>query len=349
MIVDKEYCMSSFLMFRTISDEKKSFNITPPRVYSVPKNRVSVKTSEELFETLKNKTEKMCKEKKVALCLSGGIDSAILAKFCPRGTVAYTFKCVIPGVKTIDETQQAAKYASVCGLEQRIIEMYWKDFENYAPVLMKHKNFPIHSIEVQIYKAALQAKKDGFDALLFGESADCLYGGFSGLLSKDWTFGEFVDRYSYVKPYYALKNPVMIYEPFRQYERNGYIDTHGFISNFFYKEGLNSYLHACDTAGIECFAPFSETFLALPLDLQRVRKGENKYLVRELFKNLYPDFTVPEKTPMPRPMSEWLKNWSGPTRLEFLPNCAVNMTGDQKWLVWALEKFLDSVVFPLSL
>ena len=44
---------------------------------------------------------------------------------------------------------------------------------------------------------------------------------------------------------------------------------------------------------------------------------------------------------MPRPTNEWFKNWSGPIRSEFYPHCTDTMSGDQKWLVWALEKFLN--------
>lgn len=51
-----------------------------------------------------------------ALVLSGGIDSAILAKFMPKGSIAYTFKCVVPGVQVTDETVIASKYAQECGL-----------------------------------------------------------------------------------------------------------------------------------------------------------------------------------------------------------------------------------------
>ena len=62
--------------------------------------------------------------------------------------------------------------------------------------LMLNKGAPIHSIEVQICKAAMQAKEDGFDTLIFGESADVNFGGQDGLLSKDWSVPEYIDRYS---------------------------------------------------------------------------------------------------------------------------------------------------------
>ena len=111
---------------------------------------------------------------------------------------------------------------------------------------MKHKGAPIHSIEVQIYKAALEAKKDGIDTLIFGESADVNYGGMSNILSRDWTFDEFVERYSYVNPETVLLNPKFDKEPFRRYlNKDGTENVHNFLRNVFYQESMNSYLNAC--------------------------------------------------------------------------------------------------------
>lgn len=93
--------------------------------------------------------------------------------------------------------------------------------------------------------------------------------------------------------------------------------------------------------GINLIAPYNNTRMAVPLDYERVRKGENKYLIREIFSRLYPDKEIPNKIPMPRPVNEWLASWEGPARQEFIPNCTRNMSGDQKWLVYSLETFLN--------
>ena len=344
MTVDKKYCMNSFLMFRTIADENKCFlKDTPPNLYRQPKNLFPIHTSRELEEYLRNQVEEICSKKKVALALSGGIDSAILAKFMPKGSAAYTFKCVVPDIEVTDETPAAKRYAEECGLEHHVVEIYWEDFEKYAPILMRHKGMPMHSIEVQIYKAALQIKADGFDTLLFGESSDVTYGGMNGLLSKDWLLGEFIDRYSYILPYKVLKDAELILEPYLKVEKDGKVDAHEFCRTTFLEEGFGSYTNACQCAGIGLKAPYSETFFAEPLDYIRVRNGENKYIVREVFASLYPNWEVPAKTPMPRPMNEWMANWQGPTRPEFWPHCTDHMTGDQKWLVYILEKFLNLI------
>ena len=344
MQVDKNFCMSSFLMYRFIVDSEKCFDerYTHP---AIKKDwiRHEIENSFELEKHLRSVVENACQNKKTALALSGGIDSAILAKFMPKGSVAYTFKCIVPGVKVTDETEMAAKYAQECGLEHRVVEIYWEDFEKLSPVIMAHKNQPTHSIEVQIYKAAMQAKADGFETMIFGETADCVYGGHSNLLAKDWKIGDFIDRWSFVKPYHVLKNPQMILAPYFEFANKGYIDVPKFLTDFEYYASVNFYLHATQMAGIDLVVPYAYTRMKDELDLHRVRNGENKYLIREVFSRLYPNYSIPAKVPMPRPMNEWLEKWSGPCRPEFWSHCTDNMTGDQKWLVWALEKFLNMI------
>ena len=188
MTVDKTYCSSSYLMFRTMADSSKCFSEEYPLNLYKHRNREKlypVYSGNDLIKYFQKRFSDICNHSKVALALSGGIDSAVLAHFMPKGSIVYTFKCVVPGVKVTDETLSAARYAEMNGLDHRIIEVYWDDFEKFAPVLMKHKGAPIHSIEVQIYKAAMQALSDGMNTIIFGESADLNYGGLSDLMSRD--------------------------------------------------------------------------------------------------------------------------------------------------------------------
>lgn len=342
MKVDKRYCACSYLQYRTVCDRTRCFaeGVVPSYApeYS---DRAEIHCSEELERHIASEMKGYVGEHKAALALSGGIDSAILAKFMPAGSQSYTFKCVVPGIEVADETPIAARYAAECDLKHHIIEMWWEDFERYAPQLMRHKGAPIHSIEVQIYKAALQAKADGYDALIFGESADVNYGGMSGLLSRDWSFDEFVERYSYVLPERVLRDWEMVLEPIAQYSKDGVTDAHEFMRNVFLRESLSSYHNACECAGVKFLSPFATSRLAVPLDIERVRRGENKYLVREVFNRLYPAFEIPPKLPMPRATNEWFRDWAGPTREEFREGCHEGLGGDQRWLVWCLERFFE--------
>lgn len=342
MRVDKNWCMSSYLMYRTIARRDVCFAAgVVPRLYVDDFAKAKVHNAAELGEALQSVMQEELRGKKAALALSGGMDSAILARYMPQGSVTYTFRCVVPGVKVTDESARAKECACENHLENKAVEVYWEDFDQYAPLLMRHKGAPIHSIEVQIYKAALQAKADGCDAMVFGESADINYGGMSSLLAKDWIVGEFINRYSYVLPYTALRHGQVIVEPFAEYEQDGRVDAFEFCRKYFLREAMGTYTNACECAGIKLICPYVKTTLDVPLDYGRVRAGGNKYLVRELFNSLYGGEKPAEKIPMPRPMGEWLGKWEGPKRGEFWPHCTDSMTGDQRWMVWALERFLN--------
>ena len=342
MTENKKFGLSSYFMYRYGFDKDVSISLKHPNhIIDLAFERKKVKTSDDLLNALEEIVREATADGKAALALSGGIDSAILAKFMPEGSKAYTFRCVVPGVEVTDETGRAKYYADECKLDQNVIDIRWEDIENIIDDLLIHKGGPVHSIEAQIYICALRAKAEGFSRVIFGENADIIYGGMNGLLAKDWLFGEFVDRYSYVMPYKVLKDPEMPLEPFREFEKDGHIDGHDFINKYFRQEALGTYNNACDTAGLKFVGPYSMTVMDVPIDLERIRSGDTKYIIREAFRKLYPDYTPPEKIPMPRPVNEWFANWEGPKRDEFIPHCTDGMTGDQKWMVWCAERYLN--------
>lgn len=345
-MIDKVYAMSSFLQFRAIHDQNVRFSekLDFPRRAdtSFAADRTPIHTSDELHDFVRGFVERETVGGKTALALSGGIDSAICAAFMPKGSVAYTFKCIVPGKQVADESAAARRYCELNGLEHRIIEVRWEDYESLSPPLMRYINAPFHSIDVQIYKAAIQAKQDGFDNMIFGQGADLIFGGFDQLLSRDWTMGEFIERYSCILPYKVLKEFVVITEPFKKWVRDGYVEVHDFLDEHLFWEDIHSYHNSCVAAGVR-FAGAYMGAVHKPLDYGRVRGGESKYLVRELFDRLYPGLKPPAKIPMPRPMNEWFANWTGAKRPEFWENCHVHMTGDQKYYIWILEKFLEEL------
>ena len=75
MNVDKEYCMSSFLMYRAIVDEDKCFSEKYiPHHFKVDFPRTPIANSFELEKAIKSQMEEWTKDGKAALALSGGID-----------------------------------------------------------------------------------------------------------------------------------------------------------------------------------------------------------------------------------------------------------------------------------
>jgi len=342
-MIDKNYCMSHYLAFRFIKDENINFYDGLKHIIFKPRDKeeiVSVSTIDEMDKIYEEKIKEFYIPNKTAVLLSGGVDSAILASYLPEGTKAYTFKCVADGA--IDETVQAKKYCDAYGLDHEIIEMNWKDFEELTPEILKADGVPFHSIEVQLLKAAKYAKSQGIERFIIGESADLIFGGMDKLIGQDWNFDDFYNRYNFVEPSKALKEPVSVKNVYEKYRLvNDKIDFLKFMDEVFSIESSTSYMHAFKIGGIEYLDPYTYTKMAEPLDLNKVRNGEPKYMVRELFAKRYPHLEIPTKIPMPRATNQWLKNYKV-TRPEFIPNCTDDMTGDQKWLCWCLEQFLNA-------
>ncbi len=341
-MIDKNYCMSHYLAFRIIKDENINFyDGLKHEVYKGHKNEdiTPVRTIKDIEDVIKRKINEFYIPNKTAILLSGGMDSAVLASYLPEGTKAYTFKCIAEGA--IDETEQAKKYCEINNLNHEVIPMYWTDFEEFTPKILRADGAPFHSIEVQLLKAGEYAKSQGIERIIIGDSADYIYGGMDKLLKSDWHIDAFIKRYNYIEPSKALIDYVDVKDEYNKYIReDDTIDVWKLMNEDMLLESLNSYTNAFNIANIEYLDPYSYTKMAEPLDLDRVRNGEPKYMIRELFASRYPGIPVPIKIPMPRATEQWLKDYKV-SRPEFIPNCTENMTGDQKWLCWCLEQFLN--------
>ena len=76
------------------------------------------------------------------------------------------------------------------------------------------------------------------------------------------------------------------------------------------------------------------------LDLNRIRNGESKYLLREVFKKKYKNLPKIRKIAFARPLDQWFYSWKGPKRNEFKKSLNINnYNGNQKWLIYCLEYF----------
>lgn len=341
-MVNKKYCMSSYLAFRYINSDDMEFyegmkhhNMQPLE----DSKRILVKTANDIDREIGKQMEQF-QNKKKGILLSGGMDSAIVASYL-KDAEAYTFR-FLGGEFQKEELERAEYYAKYYGLHLHYVDITWKTVEQYLEPVMKMKGAPVHSIEPQILQAALQAKEDGVEVMFVGESSDLIFGGMDGLLAKDWLFDEFVERYTFLKPEDILKEPESMLFFYERYRKKDKIDFLKFMDEVFSIESSSSYLNAFATAGLYYYDPYAKLKMADELDLYRVRHGESKYLIRELMKKKYPEIPVPNKIAMPRPVDHYFSNWEGPKRPEFKENLNMNkFTGNQKWQMYCLEKFLD--------
>lgn len=341
---DKNFCLSSYIAFRYIWDDYKNFykgfkhqNITP----NEPDAWGGVKTSQDIYNRIKEQVDTLYeKYNNIGILLSGGMDSANLAAFLKPGSHAYTF---ISKTGVFDaDVQRAKEYCKKFGLIHHLVEITFDDYRKFTPIVMAHKWAPVHSIEPQIYKAAIAGKKDGVECILVGESADLIFGGMDGLLAKDWSFDEFVERYTFLKPDLVLTHPVSMIDLYERYRDGDKINFLAFMDDVFAIESSSSYLNAFAVAEMPYYDPYAKLHMTEPLDLKKVRNGEPKYLIRELYAMIYPERTIPNKIPMPRPVDAIFADWSGPTRSEFRKDIPMeSLSGNQKWQLWCAELFLD--------
>lgn len=343
-MVDKNYCMSSYLAFRYIEDNDKDFFDTT-RHHTIKvrpeEEKLAVSTADEIDGAIAQRFMTVRGEK-LGLLLSGGMDSAILAAYM-RGCDAYTFR-FLDGQYQNEELRRAEYYAQQGGLTLHYVDINWKDtVETHLETVLRSKGAPVHSIEPQIRQAAVQARQDGVTMMVIGESSDLIFGGMDQLLSQDWTVADFQRRYMFTRPEEVLKEPQDMSYLFERYRSEGNrIDFLRFMDHVFSVESSSSYLNAFQTAEMPYLDPYAHLKLGMPLDLARVRNGEPKYLIRELFAKKYPDMPVPDKIPMPRPVDTYFKSWKGPVRHEFKPGLDMDrFTGNQKWQLYCLERFLD--------
>ncbi|MBR2236318.1 MAG: asparagine synthase [Prevotella sp.] len=344
-MADKDFCLSSYIAFRYIwkdgIDFCEGFQHNNYRPIDDDK-RIAVHTSEDIDREIQRQFDELyAKYDSIGILLSGGMDSANLSSYLRPGSHAYTFNSV--SGECNPDVERAKVYCKKWQLNHHLIDITMEDYERYTPLVMRHKFAPVHSIEPQIYKAAEMARKDGVQLMIVGESADLIFGGMDKLISPVWTFDGFVKRYTFLDPKLVLTNPVdqsELFERYRQGEDG--IDYMRFMDDVFAVESSGSYLNAFGAAWMPYYDPYAKLVMADPLDMERVRGGEPKYLVRGLYALKYPELEIPFKIPMPRPVDAVFRDWEGPKRPEFRSDIPMDqLTGNQKWQLWCAEQFLN--------
>ena len=347
-MIDKDFCLSSYITFRYIWKDDMEFAEGMEHDLIKPldiNERIPVVTADDINREIQKQFDELYRNyKNIGILLSGGMDSAILASYLKPGSHAYTFTASGTSVFNADE-ERAAHYCKKYGLKHHFVDISFEDYKELTPIVMENKCAPVHSIEPQIYKAAMMARADGVDLIIVGESSDLIFGGMDKLLAKDWQFDEFVKRYTFLDPQLVLTHPIDMSELFEKYRLDGdKIDFMTFMDDVFAIESSSSYLNAFETAVMPYYDPYAQLIMKEPLDLNRVRNGEPKYLIRALYAMKYPEIPIPDKIPMPRPVDMIFKDWEGPKRPEFRQDIPMDqLTGNQKWQLWCAEQFLNMI------
>ncbi len=341
--------MSYYLGLRHLPVEGLEWipGVAPALPESIESTR-RVSSSTEILESL---NDLMPRTTGTGILLSGGIDSAILAALAEPGTPCFTISFDAPGAA--DESIAASTYASRWGHPHHIIRVSWDDYLTHTPMLMAHKKSPLHPVEVPLHVAAQHARGLGVQSLLVGNGADSTFGGMDKLLCPVWTYEQFIERYRFVDPALVLRAPMPIEDTFAPYRRkneksgNDGIAVQQFLREIHGQGIVQSFENAIGSAGVDIVAPYEAMIHDGELDLDRIRAGEPKYLLQQVFRDLYATSTVPTKIPFARPMDVWMADWDGavdqPLFRGDVAEHVETMSGDARFLVWCLDRFITQL------
>jgi asparagine synthase (glutamine-hydrolysing) len=115
---------------------------------------------------------------RVALALSGGVDSAVLAALLRGRVLAYTLAPALPGYS---EASEAQAIADALGVPLRRVPASESDFVAALPAVIRGCESPLYNLHpVSRHLLATAVKADGFDVLITGDGADELFRGTRG-------------------------------------------------------------------------------------------------------------------------------------------------------------------------
>jgi len=161
-------------------------NITFARYWELELSNLSEFNEELLLEKFSELIEDSVRirfrsDREVALTLSGGVDSSVLAVAASRvlDTKPVAFTSHFPGNDKIDETSYAKQVANHCGLKHVIVTPDIMDLELEEKYLTRHQELPYISFSMLVNWAVnKEIKNSGFSVYMTGQGGDELFLGY---------------------------------------------------------------------------------------------------------------------------------------------------------------------------
>jgi len=216
--------ITSFLSFRypigdltMFKDYKKipcGFKVEKDNIckYWYPKfktdNEISFNKSCEKIEILLlNNIKKLARNKKIAIMLSGGIDSSLILAMCRMlflNKEIYTYCAGFYGDDEFEYSRLVAKEFKAVHKEKILYKEDYIGKKSLLESLILYKGEPLHPNEIALANMEKMAKEDGCEIVICGEGADDIFGGYGQNLrmyinyNNDIPFFKFfLDNYRY--------------------------------------------------------------------------------------------------------------------------------------------------------
>lgn len=280
----------------------------------------------------------------VGSCLSGGLDSSIIAgiiRFIHPKHGLKLFTAVFPGEK-FDETNYAQLAADYVNGDWKTVNPKADEFFNDINALNYFQDLPVWSTSTYSQHRVMQlAQQSGVKVVLDGQGADELFAGYGHHYYSYWKenfgFGS-LQKIHDAKP--TINNPYLFFmkeqakemfglkKDYSKYFSNHFKVSDKEASNSFsstlneqlktdYNGRLKSFLKCedrCSMAfGIESRVPFADDvdlvdFIFSVKGNKKIQKGISKFILREATKKYIPQeiYTRRDKIGFQAPVSDWL-------------------------------------------
>lgn len=313
--------------------------------YSLPKQTLNIKSELEIIQTIEEKllnaiNLRLRSDVEVGSCLSGGLDSSIIAgisKHLQPNKQMKLFTAVFPN-ELFDETNYAKQVSDFVGGNWKTVSPTADDFFKDIEELNYYQDLPVWSTSTYSQHRVMKlASENNIKVVLDGQGADELFGGYShhymALWKEQFSFKNINDSKQTIQNAYKLFGKVLLKDAFGlsvDYSNYFHSDKKQFgkSKNEKLKSTLNAQLAAdyqgrlksylkcedrCSMAfGIESRVPFADDvelvdYLFSIKGSEKIQKGISKYLLREASKNYIPNtiYARRDKIGFETPVQKW--------------------------------------------
>ena len=320
------------------------------RYYSLPENNYTLLSEAEIINTIEQKllnaiNMRLRSDVEVGSCLSGGLDSSIIAgmvkKLQPQKQLKL-FTAVFKG-ETFDESTYAKSVAERVNGNWQTVSPTAEEFFKEIGQLNYYQDLPVWSSSTYSQHRVMKlAAENKVKVVLDGQGADELFGGYAHHYLALWRESNIWNRMSQIKESKpTIVNPYSLYfkqgvkdllnrgydyssyfnEPEKHYGKAKHIPFASDLNEELRKDytgRLKSFLKCedrCSMAfGIESRVPFTDDlelvdFMFSVRGNQKIQKGISKYLLREATKNYIPQpiYNRRDKVGFETPLISWLQ------------------------------------------
>ncbi len=175
------------------AQQKAYWHLPLPKYDSVSDSEKIELTKQSLIGCLEKAQKRY---KKVAVFLSGGVDSSILAALSKDVfEECYLITPIFKGEEN-PELENAKAFAKVLNLPLNFVEIVPSQLKADLEVLLSLKREPLRHYSSLAMMAMMRAIPDGYDAVVYGEAADTLFG--SNAINRIVTHSRWKKQTSYI-------------------------------------------------------------------------------------------------------------------------------------------------------